>query len=972
MMKNKYLKSVFFLLLGVITICGCGGKQSAAPGGDTLAPVPGARINFSDTKYDRFTLHWGAASDNVTAAENLRYRVVKSLNAAAINTIAEVKEITGENVVMEWSSYVDSIFIDELIPETTYWISVIVKDEAGNMEIYYPQSTRTLVSIAPHPGDDISLTATSSTSVDLAWGQASDDNFLLPEQLQYKVVKALTSSAIDTVKEANAVAPENVVIDFTPNLLLTSAEGLLNGKKYYFAVLVKNPLDAIALYSPKSIRTLDTLSPTPGTGITFSNVLSDSITVNWGVADDNNEEAVLKYKVVRADNSADIDSVTEANAIVEPDERLVIDWTANVTSAVEVGLTQCNEYFFTVIVQDEADPPNMQIYSVESETTKDITAPTPGSGITFSGVDTNSPIQYMTINWGVATDNYYGGTTLQYQVVRSDNKSQIDSVVEALNVASGDVVMPWATNTITTQVTDLGGESYYYAVLAKDLEGNASLYTPQIQDITVPVPGVDGITFTEIKSESMKVYWDQAHDNLSTQGELTYTLVMAYDPKTVDDINEIAEVTAIELAGDSPGIKLVRNQQPMPTEPVLIENLTLGTTYYYSVLVRDKDGNKSIYTVSSKQTKKSWVELEGAGTSMASIMVSLKCHGTVPYVAYAKTELTDSKINVRWYDDTNEIWQDKGPGINGFPVVAKDDAADFKAGLAFDGSGNPCVAYQDPTDDGKKVSAKIWDGAKWVVLADRISTGAAYDISISYDISGSLHVAYLDELKTLDGEDWIYSYKTSVQKYVAGWTYLGQRFEPEANSTSLAIDTGGVSYLALSNAGNNDKAMVMKYSSGWAAVPAGNTGFSAGSASSVTLSMHDTTPYVAYVDGSTTENKATVMYYSTVDSAWHAIGDAPRFSLGAIENISIDVYSYFVDPDTIVEPYVAFRDEGASGKATVMRYNNEEWEIVGERGFSTGSVYYIPIAVASDGEQDGIPYVAFRETDGSLTVMVYK
>src|SRR5690606_8563375 len=63
------------------------------------------------------------------------------------------------------------------------------------------------------------------------------------------------------------------------------------------------------------------------------------------------------------------------------------------------------------------------------------------------------------------------------------------------------------------------------------------------------------------------------------------------------------------------------------------------------------------------------------------------------------------------------------------------------------------------------------------------------------------------------------------------------------------------------------------------------------------------------------------------------------------------------------EPYVAFRDDANSDKATVMKFDGTDWVTVGTAGFSAGIASYTSLAFNSNDE----PYVAFREfVSGSI------
>lgn len=110
----------------------------------------------------------------------------------------------------------------------------------------------------------------------------------------------------------------------------------------------------------------DTTPPSFITGISFSTVGTNSLTVNWGIAADNRDaQATLQYKLVKDDSAAaNINSITLADARTGGD--LLMDWTANTTTKVVTSLTGGATYFFAVIVKDAVG--NMSLYSPQSQT----------------------------------------------------------------------------------------------------------------------------------------------------------------------------------------------------------------------------------------------------------------------------------------------------------------------------------------------------------------------------------------------------------------------------------------------------------------------------------------------------------------------------------------------------------------------------------------------------------------------------
>lgn len=112
--------------------------------------------------------------------------------------------------------------------------------------------------------------------------------------------------------------------------------------------------------------TYDITPPSAGSSITFTNVDSTTLTINWGAGNDSGTSTSnLKYKVVKAATSAAIDTISEVDAISGSD--LLMNWTANTTSFNANGLSSNTTYYFAVLVMDESG--NKAYYTVNSVTT---------------------------------------------------------------------------------------------------------------------------------------------------------------------------------------------------------------------------------------------------------------------------------------------------------------------------------------------------------------------------------------------------------------------------------------------------------------------------------------------------------------------------------------------------------------------------------------------------------------------------
>lgn len=110
---------------------------------DTTEPVAASRdITLSDITYRSIRLTWDEAADNFTDAANLEYIIYKSYtnNLDSVESI----ETNGTVAVNENITGSTGYTVAGLNDETTYYLNIIVRDQAGNKICYNSVSAKTL------------------------------------------------------------------------------------------------------------------------------------------------------------------------------------------------------------------------------------------------------------------------------------------------------------------------------------------------------------------------------------------------------------------------------------------------------------------------------------------------------------------------------------------------------------------------------------------------------------------------------------------------------------------------------------------------------------------------------------------------------------------------------------------------------------------------------------------------------------
>ncbi|MCX6247823.1 MAG: T9SS type A sorting domain-containing protein [Bacteroidetes bacterium] len=204
----------------------------------------------------------------------------------------------------------------------------------------------------------------------------------------------------------------------------------------------------------------------------------------------------------------------------------------------------------------------------------------------------------------------------------------------------------------------------------------------------------------------------------------------------------------------------------------------------------------------------------------------------------------------------------------------------------------------------------------------------------------------------------------TVMKYDSThWVKLGNDFSNGLNHyTSLAFAPLGIPYLAFQGYETSGYMLRVVQFDGYQWIDVGSTGvFSDGSPHSICIAFNpsDGQPYIAYRD-EVNSGKASVMKFNGI--SWINVGSR-GFSTGEVDDIRIAF-----DPSD-GQCYVAYQDYGDSQHATVMKFTGTNWANVGSAGFSAGKVDYLSLAISPS---EGTPYVAYQDFSNSMKLTVMK
>ncbi len=444
-------------------------QATTAP--DTVDPIPGnsGTITTASVAAASLTLNWTAGTDNITDQANLKYLVYKS-TSNNIDTIANCE--ANDTAVGTYTANITTTDLNGLLPSTTYYFNLIVKDEAGNKSVYTTVTQATTADTTnPTPGNSgiITSASVSSTSLTLNWTAATDD-VSTQANLEYLVYYSASNNITSVVKCVENGTTDGV---YASNITTKNITGLSSSDPYYFNVVVRDEAGHSAIFSTLTQSTIDNINPTPGNSgtITSASVASTSLTLNWTAAtDDYSTPANLQYLAYYSTNN-DITSVANC----EDNGTAIGSYASNITTKGVTDLTSSTIYYFNVVVRDEAG--NQAAFSPLTQATTDITNPIPGNSGTITSASVSSTS--LTLNWTAATDNFSSQANLEYLVYYSE-LGNITNVGDW--EANGNFFGSYASNITTKSVTGLSSsKTYYFNVVVKDEAENKAVYSTLLQ-----------------------------------------------------------------------------------------------------------------------------------------------------------------------------------------------------------------------------------------------------------------------------------------------------------------------------------------------------------------------------------------------------------------------------------------------------------------------------------------------------------
>jgi trimeric autotransporter adhesin len=232
---------------------------------DSVAPSNITDLAATALSTTSIGLTWTAPGDDGTTGTATTYEAFYSTSAITSGNYASANPAIGEPTP-QVAGTAQSMTITGLSGNTTYYVVVVVRDDAGNLSAAVISNVATATTsdtIAPSNITDLAATALSTTSIGLAWTAPGDDG-TTGTATSYEAYYSTSP-----ITSGNYISATPAVGEPTPQVAGTtqgmSITGLMENTTYYLVILVRDDAGnaSAAVISNVATATTPTTPVTP-------------------------------------------------------------------------------------------------------------------------------------------------------------------------------------------------------------------------------------------------------------------------------------------------------------------------------------------------------------------------------------------------------------------------------------------------------------------------------------------------------------------------------------------------------------------------------------------------------------------------------------------------------------------------------------------------------------------------------------
>ena len=529
---------------------GSGGQGGSGQGGtgakDNTAPQFAGVTDAQPSGDNAVRVSWDAATDNVSDAARIVYRVYSGVGGAVDYSRPIATSLPGATSIS-----VGGLAID------TFTYAVRAVDEAGNEDDnVVTLDATTTDTTAPTFAGVTGATAVTSTSVLAQWKPATDNGD--PSfKIRYRVFVSTTSDGHDF---------SNPDLETGPGATSATVTNVLADQELFVVVRAVDT----SLNADSNLRVVSTMTP-EGTPPTFAGAASATasgteIALSWSpAADAVTASSEIVYYIYQATTQGG-QNLVSPSFITDP----------GATSYTVSGLTPDTDYYFIVRARDLVGNIDNNVREVTAKTEgPDTTAPVFGG---IESVTSDTPTT-LALSWTAATDDRSAGSAIVYDVYVGSSAG-VDTTTPALTTRPGQ------TDVLLTGLSP--STERFVVVRARDEAGNADGNGVEMSGTTLDNPSGDttppvlpgGLTATQVPSEPswLLVGWAPATDDTYAAADIRYHVCVGADASACAGAAFFDNLYATSAFGAS---------------SVFVEGLVSRTDYVVYVRAEDKSGNVS-------------------------------------------------------------------------------------------------------------------------------------------------------------------------------------------------------------------------------------------------------------------------------------------------------------------------------------------------------------------------------------------